>query len=73
MTQVVSEIGLRTAWALVVTALDPEDGLLWNFNLDAKRKRAVELLQPGRKCEGRRAVASAPFPVLRNGFGRGGA
>ena len=44
VTKVVTEIGLRAAWALDFATVDPKDGLPGDFNLEAKRKRAVELL-----------------------------
>ena len=45
MTHVVSEIGLRAAWSLDLTNVDPEDGLPWDFNLEVERKRATALLE----------------------------
>ena len=45
MTQVVSEIGLRAAWSLDQTIVDPEDGLPWDFILEVKRKRAIAFLK----------------------------
>ena len=45
VTHVVSEMGLRAAWSLDVTIVDPIDGMLWDFSFEAKRKRAAELLE----------------------------
>ena len=33
VTQVVSQIGLHTAWSLGLTTVDREDGLPWDFSL----------------------------------------
>ena len=38
-------MGLSAAWSLDLTTVDPEDGMLWEFGLEAKRKRALELLE----------------------------
>ena len=44
ITKMGSDMGLHPAWALDLTVIDSEDGMPWDFNLPAKRKRAVELL-----------------------------
>ena len=41
VTQVVSEIGLRAAWFLDLTTVDPVDGQPWDFSFEVKRKRAA--------------------------------
>ena len=38
-------MGLRAAWSLDLTTVDPEDGMPWDFSLEAKQKRPVELLE----------------------------
>ena len=45
VTQVVSEMGLRAAWSLDLTTMDPVDGMPLEFSFEAKRKRAAELLE----------------------------
>ena len=45
VTQVVSEIGLRAAWFLDLTTVDPVHGQPWDFGVEVKQKRAVELLE----------------------------
>ena len=45
ITKMASEMGLRRAWALDLTVTDSEDGMPWDFNMPAKRRRAVELLE----------------------------
>ena len=44
VTQVVSEIGLKAAWPLELTTVDPVDGQPWDFSFEVKQMRAVELL-----------------------------
>ena len=44
VTQVVIEIGLRAAWFLDLTTVDPVSGQPWDFSFQVKRKRAVEML-----------------------------
>ena len=44
VTQLISEIGLRPAWALDLTTLDPEDGKPWDFSMTDKRAKAIKML-----------------------------
>ena len=44
VTKIASDMGLRPAWALDLTELDPSDGLPWDFSCEAKRRRAKKLL-----------------------------
>ena len=37
-------MGLRPAWALDLTTIDPEDGMPWDFTKEDKRRRAMKLL-----------------------------
>ena len=48
VTKIASDMGLRPAWALDLTTVDPADGLPWDFSSEAKRKRAKELLEADR-------------------------
>ena len=45
ITKMASEMGLHPAWALDLTVVDPDDGIPWDFNVPAKRRRAFELLE----------------------------
>ena len=38
-------MGLRATWSLDLTTVDPEDCMPWDFSLEAKRKRAVKVLE----------------------------
>ena len=38
VTQVISELGLRPAWSLDLTTVDPEDGMPWDFSVAAKNR-----------------------------------
>ena len=44
ITKIASDMGLRPAWALDLTTNDPEDDMPWDFTMESKRKRAMELL-----------------------------
>ena len=45
ITKIASDMGLRPAWALDLTTIDPEDGLPLDFTEASKRKRALALLE----------------------------
>ncbi len=45
VTKIASDMGLRPAWALDLTQVDPADGLPWDFSSKVKRRRARELLE----------------------------
>ena len=45
-----TEIGLWAPWALDLTTVDPEDGFPCDFDLEAKRKRAADLLERDRQA-----------------------
>ena len=44
VTQVISELGLRPAWSLDLTTVDPEDGMPWDFLVAAKRIKATRMM-----------------------------
>ena len=66
MTQVVSEIGLRAAWSLDLTTVDPVDGQLWDTSLQVKQKRAVQLLERDKPLLLVAWPMCGPFGALQN-------
>ena len=66
VTQVVTEIGLRAAWSLDLTTVDPEDGLPWDFNLEATRRRAIALLKRDKPLLFVACPMCGPFGGLQN-------
>ena len=59
-------MGLRPAWALDLTVVDSEDGMPWDFNLPAKRKRAVEMLDRDRLAMLIACPMCGPFGTMNN-------
>ena len=68
LVEVAGEFGVRPAWSLDLTQLDRDDGLPWDFNVESKRLKAVELLrkdQPNMLMVG---PTCAPFCSLNVGW-----
>ena len=45
ITKIASDMGLRPAWALDLTTVDPDDGQHWDFTRACMRQKALELLE----------------------------
>ena len=68
MTQVAHEFGLRPQWALDLTEVDRDDGEAWDFNVEAKRTKAVEKLHESRPEMVMLGPTCAPFSSLNIGW-----
>ena len=66
VTQVVSEMGLRAAWSLDLTTVDPVDGQPWDFSFEEKRKRAMALLKRDKPLLLVACQMCGPFGALQN-------
>ena len=66
VTQVVTEIGLRSAWSLDLTTTDPEDGQPWEFSVSEKRKKAMRLLERDKPLLLVACPMCGPFSGLQN-------
>ena len=66
ITKMASEMGLRPAWALDLTVTDSEDCMPWDFDLPAKRKRAVELLDKDKPAMLIACPMCGPFSTMNN-------
>ena len=61
-----SEMGLHPGWALDLTVVDAADGMPWDFNLPAKQKRAVELLDRDKPAMLIACPMCGPFSTMNN-------
>ena len=44
VAKIATQMGLKPAWALDLTTLDPEDGEPWDFENQVKRQKAKKML-----------------------------
>ena len=66
ITKMASEMGLHPAWALDLTVVDPDDGIPWDFNVPAKRRRAFELLERDKPAMLIACPMCGPFSTMNN-------
>ena len=68
MTAVAQEFGLRPQWALDLTERDRDDGEAWDFNVESKRVKAVEMIHRDRPDMLMLGPTCAPFSSLNMGW-----
>ena len=68
MTLMAEEFGLRAQWALDLTEYDRDDGEPCEFNVEAKRNKALELLHRDRPDMLMLGPTCAPFSSLNLGW-----
>ena len=66
VTQVVSKLGLRPAWSLDLTTVDPDDGMPWDFTVAAKRRKAVGLINRDKPLLLIACPMCGPFSSMNN-------
>ena len=66
VTQVVSKLGLRPAWSLDLTTVDPDDGMPWDFAVAAKRRKAVGLINRDKPLLLIACPMCGPFSSMNN-------
>ena len=64
--QVVSNLGLRSAWSLDLTTVDPDDGMPWDFTVAAKRRKAVGLINRDKPLLLVACPMCGPFSSMNN-------
>ena len=66
VTQLISELGLRPAWSLDLTTVDPEDGKPWDFSMADKRAKAVRMLDRDKPLMLVACPMCGPFSAINN-------
>ena len=62
------DFGLRPQWALDLTERDRDDGEAWDFNVEFKRVKAVEMIYRDRPDMLMLGPTCAPFSSLNMGW-----
>ena len=60
------ELGLRPAWSLDLTTVDPDDGMPWDFTVAAKRRKVAELINRDRPLLLITCPMCGPFSSRKN-------
>ena len=66
ITAMASKLGLKPAWALDLTQMDPVDGLPWDFTVAEKRERARQRLRADKPLMLVACPMCGPFSSLMN-------
>ena len=66
VTQLISELGLRLAWSLDLTTVDPEDGMPWDFSVAAKRIKAARMIDRDKPLIIVACRMCGPFSAINN-------
>ena len=64
VTKVASSMKIRPAFALDLTQVDPEDGLPWDFSVEAKRRRCKEKIEADKPLMTIVCPMCGPFSLL---------
>ena len=62
----ISKLGLRPAWSLDLTTVDPDDGMPWDFTVAAKRCKAVGLINRDKPLLLIACPMCGPFSSMNN-------
>ena len=66
VTKVAAQMGLKPAWALDLTTLDPEDGEPWDFDDKDKRSKAMRMLDQDKPLLLVVSPMCGPFSAMNN-------
>ena len=66
ITKLIGEMGMRPAWALDLTVVDPDDGEPWDFSVPNKRAKAVKLLDRDKPLMLVACPMCGPFSAINN-------
>ena len=66
VTKIAAQMGLKLAWALDLTTLDPEDGEPWDFDNKDKRHKALRMLDEDKPLLLVVSPMCGPFSAMNN-------